>query len=65
MWKLLLPEEDKISEPKTTVATMILPPETSIYVQSTQITNLDNVELEINLRINSKINSIAIKNLGR
>lgn len=61
MWKLLLPEEDELSEPKTTMATMILPPGTSIDVQSTHIANLNNVELEINLQIGSKINEIAIK----
>jgi hypothetical protein len=61
MWKLLLPEEDELSEPKTTIATMVLPPGTSIDVQSTHIANLNNVELEINLQIGSKINEIAIK----
>jgi hypothetical protein len=59
--KLLLQEEDAPPEPKTTVATFILPPETSIDVQSTHITNLSNIELEIDLRINSKIKEIAIK----
>lgn len=62
IWKLLLPEEDKPSEPKTTVATFMLPPETSVDVQSTRITNLGNIEMEINLRIDSTIKEIAIKN---
>jgi hypothetical protein len=61
IWKLLLPEEDNPPEPKTTVATFILPPETSIDVQSTHITNLSNIELEIDLRINSTIKEMAIK----
>jgi hypothetical protein len=61
IWKLLLPEEEKPSEPKTTVATFILPPETSIDVQSTRISNLSNIELEIDLRINGRIKELAIK----
>jgi hypothetical protein len=59
--KVLLPEEDGLSQPRTTVATLILPPETSIDVQSTHISNLSNTELEIDMRINSKIKEIAIK----
>ena len=42
--KLLLEEEDALPEPKTTLATFILPPETSIEVQSTHITNLSNIK---------------------
>ena len=61
VWKLLLPEEDDPSELKTTVATFILSPETSIDVQSTRITNLSNTELEIDLQINGTIKEIAIK----
>jgi hypothetical protein len=59
--KFLPPEEDVPSEPKTTLATFMLPPETSIDVQSTHITNLSNTELEIYLRLNSIIKEIAIK----
>jgi hypothetical protein len=61
IWKLILPEEEEPTEPKTTVATFIIPPETSIDVQSTRISNISNVELEVNLRINQKIKEIAIK----
>jgi len=61
IWKLLLPEGEKLTEPKTTVATFIIPPETSVDVQSTRISNLSNIDLEISLRINDKIKEVAIK----
>jgi hypothetical protein len=61
MWKLLLPEEYEPTEPKITLATFIIPPESSIEVQSTQIRNLSNVEIEVNLRINNKIREVAMK----
>lgn len=60
IWKLLLPTEES-TEPKPTIATFIIPPETSINVQSTHISNLSNIELEVNLRINDKIKEVAIK----
>lgn len=61
VWKLLLPEQDELTETKTTVATFIIPPETSIDIQSTHISNVSNVEVEVNLRIDSKIKEVAIK----
>jgi len=64
IWKLLLPEEGELPEPKTAVATFIIPPETSIDVQSTHISNISNIELEVNCRINSRIKEMAIKVYG-
>jgi hypothetical protein len=60
VWKLLLPEEDKLPEPKTTVATFIIPPESSIDIQSTHICNISNTEIEVSLRIDNKIKEVAI-----
>ncbi len=59
VWKLLLPEEEP-NQPKTTVATFIIPPETIIEVQSTHISNISNIEVEISLRIDNTIREIAI-----
>jgi len=59
-WKLLLQEEEP-TEPKTTLASFIIPPKTSIDVQSTHISNIGNIELEVSLRIDSKIKEVAIK----
>ncbi len=59
MWMLLLPEEEP-NEPKKIVATFIIPPQASIDVHSTKISNISNVELEVNLRIDNKIREIAL-----
>jgi hypothetical protein len=59
-WRRLLPIEAELAEPKTTVATLIIPPETSVDVQNTHISNLSKIELEVTLRINSKIQEVAI-----
>ncbi len=61
IWKLLLPKDDELAEPKTTIATFIIPPETSISVQSTRFSNISNNEVEVNLRINNRIKEVAIK----
>ena len=61
IWKLLLPKQGKTTEPKTTLATFIIPPETSIDVQSTHISNVSNVELEVSLRFDNKIKEVTIK----
>ena len=60
IWKLLLPEEEP-TNPKTTVATLIIPPQTSIDVQSVHISNISSIELEVGLRINGRIKEVAIK----
>jgi hypothetical protein len=59
-WKSLLPIESELTEPKTTVAILIIPPETSIDVQSTRISNLSKIELEVTLRITNRIEEVAI-----
>jgi hypothetical protein len=59
-WRRLLPIETELPEPKTTVATLVIPPETSVDVQSTRISNLSKIELEVTLRISSKIHELAI-----
>lgn len=59
LWKLLLPEEEP-NEPKTIVATFIMPPQTSIDLQSTRISNISNIELEVTLRADDKIKEVAI-----
>ena len=60
-WKDLIPEEkEPVIEPKVTVATVIIPPETTVNVQSTLIHNATKIELEVTLRINGKIQEVAI-----
>lgn len=59
-WKPLLPIESELAEPKTSVVTFIMAPETSVNVQSTRISNLSKIELEVTLRISNKIQEVAI-----
>lgn len=60
IWKLLLPNFQS-PEPKTTVATLVIPPQTSIDVQATHLSNLSNIELEVSLRIHRTITEVAIR----
>jgi hypothetical protein len=57
-WRLLLPEEQ--CDTKATATTLIIPPQTSIDVQSIHISNISNVELAVSLRIDNKIREVTI-----
>jgi hypothetical protein len=59
-WTHLIPDENALSEPRTTMANLIIPSKTSVVVQSTRISNLTQIELEVLLRINNRIKEIAI-----
>jgi len=59
LWRLLLPEEQP-DEPETIVATFMIPPQASIDVQSTHISNISNVELAVSVRIDNKIREVTI-----
>ena len=59
LWRLLLPEEQP-NDPKAIVATFMIPPQASIDVQSTHISNISNVELAVSVRIDNKIRDVTI-----
>ena len=59
LWSLLLPEEEP-DIPKTIIANFMIPPQTSINIQSTRISNMSKVNVEVTLRIDNKIREIAI-----
>jgi len=59
LWRLLLPEEQP-NDPKAIVTTFMIPPQASIDVQSTHISNISNVELAVSLRIDNKIKEVTI-----
>lgn len=60
-WKLLLPAEEQPKLAKTIVANFVIPPHASIDIQSTHISNMSNVEVEVTLRIDNKIREVAIE----
>ena len=59
LWRLLLPEEQP-NDPKAIVTTFMIPPQASIDVQSTHISNISNVELAVSVRIDNKIKEVII-----
>jgi hypothetical protein len=65
-WKTLIinqkePNQETQTQPGTTaVGTIIIPPQKTLIIQCTRITNLTENSLELEIRINKKLNEIAI-----
>jgi hypothetical protein len=65
-WKTLLISEENYETKgldKTAIGTIILPPEKTVTIQNTNITNLTNQTLELELKINTKLREIAINTI--
>jgi hypothetical protein len=68
-WKTLIinqkePNTETQTPPETTaVGTIIIPPQKTLIIQCTRITNLTDNSLELEIRINKKINEIAINKI--
>ena len=64
-WKtLLINQKETQEQPATaTVGTIIIPPQKTLMIQSTRITNLTDTSLELEIRINKKIREIAISKI--
>jgi hypothetical protein len=50
-------------ETTTAVGTIIIPPQKTLIIQCTRITNLTDTSLELEIRINKKLNEIAINKI--
>ncbi|MEM3705915.1 MAG: hypothetical protein QXX59_08395 [Candidatus Bathyarchaeia archaeon] len=50
-------------ETATAVGTIIIPPRKTLIIQCTRITNLTDTSLELEIRINKKLNEIAINKI--
>jgi len=63
-WKtLIITEEERDAARelgKTAIGTVIIPPEKTVVIQDTRITNLTDKSLELELRIDTKLREIAI-----
>jgi len=65
-WKALSINQKETSHPSqaqpetTAFGTIIIPPQKTLIIQCTRITNLTNSSLELEIRINKKLNEIAI-----
>jgi hypothetical protein len=66
-WKTLIinqKETNPETQPETTaIGTIIIPPQKTILIQCTHITNLTDNSLELEIRINKKLNEIAINKI--
>jgi hypothetical protein len=68
-WKTLMINQKETSpetqaQPEqTAVGTIIIPPQKTLIIQCTRITNLTDNSLELEIRINKKLNEIAINKI--
>jgi len=63
-WKtLLINQKETQEQPTATVGTIIIPPQKTLMIQSTRITNLTDTSLELNISVNKKIREIAINKI--
>jgi hypothetical protein len=68
-WKTLIIDHKETNletqtQPETTaVGSIIIPPQKTLIIQCTRITNLTDNSLELQIRINKKLNEIAINKI--
>jgi predicted transcriptional regulator len=71
-WKTLIINQKETSpttqtqttqETATAIGTIIIPPQKTLIIQCTRITNLTDTSLELEIRINKKLNEIAINKI--
>jgi len=64
-WKTLIinQKETQNQQENTAVGTIIIPPQKTLIIQCTHITNLTDNNLELEIRINKKISEIAINKI--
>ncbi|MEM3618048.1 MAG: hypothetical protein QXK47_03110 [Candidatus Bathyarchaeia archaeon] len=67
-WKTLLTNQKETNTTQktptaTAIGTIIIPPQKSLIIQCTRITNLTDTSLELEIRINKKLNEIAINKI--
>ena len=66
-WKtLIINQKETNSETQqetSAVGTIIIPPQKTLIIQCTRITNLTDNSLELEIRINKKLNEIAINKI--
>lgn len=55
--------ETQIQQNNTAVGTIIIPPQKTLLIQCTRITNLTENSLELEIRINKKLDEIAINKI--
>jgi len=60
-WRNLLQNIfEKLKYEKATMGTIVLPPKKSVCIQGIQVTNLTDKELELSMRVNKKLEELAL-----
>ena len=62
-WKTLFLNQKETKPEKTAVGTIIIPPQKTLTIQCTRITNLTDNTLELGIRVNKKLREIAINKI--
>jgi len=63
-WKFIYEEYNEPPEQNQAIGTIIIPPEKSVNLQGTMVTNLTSSALELNVRINKELKEIAINKIA-
>ncbi len=59
-WKPLLVDQKETQPEATALGTIIIPPQQTLVIQCTRITNLTDASLELEIRMNNRIREIVI-----
>jgi hypothetical protein len=62
-WNFTAEEYNEFSKEKQSIGTIIVPPEKSVKLQSTTVTNLTDIALELDIRINKELREITINKI--
>jgi len=62
-WKTLLINKKETTPEAMAIGTIIIPPQKTLTIQCTRITNLTDNSLELEIRINKKLHEIAINKI--
>ena len=62
-WKTLLINKKETNPEAMAIGTIIIPPQKTLTIQCTRITNLTDNSLELEIRINKKLHEIAINKI--
>ena len=62
-WKFIYEEYNEPIERKQTIGTIVVPSEKSVKLQGTSVTNLTDMALELDVRINKEVKEITINKI--
>jgi DNA-binding IclR family transcriptional regulator len=63
-WVRKLPSKVRVEENKAIIASVIMPPRSTVQIQEAVITNFTESDLELGIRANDKLKQLTIQKLG-